>query len=132
MIHRAPFGSMERFVAVLLEHTGGKLPLWLTSEQVAVLTISDKYLEYAEKVLNELRNCDIRAFIDERSEKVGRKIRDAEVRKVPYMLVLGEKEEAEGVVSVRRQGEGGDLGAMSVEAFAEIVRKDVRHSLKLN
>jgi threonyl-tRNA synthetase len=132
MIHRAPFGSMERFVAVLLEHTGGKLPLWLSSEQVAVLTISDKYLDYAEKVLNELRNYDIRAFVDERSEKVGRKIRDAEVRKVPYMLILGEKEEAEGVLSVRKQGEGGDLGSMSLKAFAEIVLKDVRQSLKLD
>ena len=131
MIHRAPFGSMERFIAVLLEHTGGKLPLWLTTDQVAVLTISDRFNDYAEKVLKELKSSDIRAFVDDRSEKVGRKIRDAELRKVPYMLVLGEKEEAEGIVSVRKQKEG-DLGSMSVSAFAELLHKDIRQSLKLD
>lgn len=131
MIHRAPFGSMERFIAVLLEHTGGKLPLWLATEQVAILTISDRYNEYAEKVARELKSSDIRAFVDERSEKVGRKIRDAELRKVPFMLILGEKEEAEGVVSVRKQKEG-DLGAMSVSEFADFLKKEIRHSLKLD
>jgi len=97
-----------------------------------LLTISDKYIEYAEKVLKELKNSDIRAFVDERSEKVGRKIRDAEIRKVPYMLILGEKEEAEGLVSVRKQGDGGDLGSMPVGGFIELLLKAVRESLKLN
>lgn len=130
MIHRAPFGSMERFVAVLLEHTGGELPVWLTTEQVAVLTISDRYNDYAQKVLQELKKFDIRAFVDERSEKVGRKIRDAEVRKVPYMVVLGEKEEQEGIIAVRKHKQG-DLGQMSVEAFAALLADDVKRSLKL-
>lgn len=131
MIHRAPLGSMERFVAVLLEHTGGELPVWLATEQVAVLTISDRFNNYAEKVLQELKKFDIRAFLDERGEKVGRKIRDAEVRKVPYMLVLGEKEEENQLVAVRKHKHG-DIGQMTVEAFATQVAEDVRRSLKLN
>jgi threonyl-tRNA synthetase len=131
MIHRAPFGSMERFIAVLLEHTGGELPIWLTTEQVAVLTISDKFNDYAEKVLEELKKLDIRGFLDERGEKVGRKIRDAEVRKVPYMLVLGEKEVENNLVAVRKRKQG-DLGQMTVEAFAAMVIEDVKRSLKLN
>ncbi|HEX2900498.1 MAG TPA: threonine--tRNA ligase [Bacteroidia bacterium] len=131
MIHRAPFGSMERFVAVLLEHTGGELPIWLTTEQVAVLTISERFNNYAEKVLQELKKLDIRAVIDERGEKVGRKIRDAEVRKVPYMVVLGEKEEENNLVAVRRHKHG-DIGQMTVEAFAALIAEDVKRSLKLN
>ena len=109
MIHRAPFGSMERFIAILLEHTGGKFPLWLTPDQVILLPISDKYQNYAKKVLNLLENSEIRALIDSRNEKTGRKIRDAEVSKVPYMIIVGEKEEKEETVSVRKQGHG-DLG----------------------
>lgn len=118
MIHRAPFGSMERFVAVLTEHCGGNFPLWLTPEQVIILPISEKYAEYAYKVENELKNYDIRALIDERSEKTGRKIRDAEVSKIPYMIIVGEKEQEAATVSVRKHGEG-DLGSMGLEEFAK-------------
>jgi len=125
MIHRAPFGSMERFVAVLIEHCAGKFPLWLTPEQVIVLPISEKYQNYAEKVSQFLKNSDIRALIDDRSEKTGRKIRDAELRKIPYMLVVGEKEEAEGLVSVRKQSEG-DLGTFTLEAFTQLITEEVR------
>lgn len=130
MIHRAPFGSMERFVAVLLEHTGGRLPLWLATEQVAVLPVSEKYNDYAQKVSDYCKNSDIRALIDNRNEKVGRKIRDAEVKKVPYMLIVGEKEEEEMSVSVRKHQEG-DLGSMSLEAFAELIKAEELKSLKL-
>jgi threonyl-tRNA synthetase len=125
MIHRAPFGSMERFVAVLLEHCAGNFPLWLTPEQAIILPISDKYHEYSKKVLTLLKNSDIRALIDERSEKAGKKIRDAEVRKVPYMLIVGEKEEANGTVSLRKHGEG-DLGLFSVEDFISRVITEVK------
>ena len=121
MIHRAPFGSMERFVAVLIEHTSGKFPLWLTPEQVIILPISEKYQKYAEKVLNVLNNSEIRAQIDDRNEKTGRKIRDAELKRIPYMLIVGEKEEAENSVSVRKQGEG-DKGTISLEEFIENVK----------
>ncbi len=114
MIHRAPFGSMERFVAVLLEHCGGNFPLWLMPTQIAILPISDKYLEYAKKVSGLLKNYDLRALIDERAEKTGRKIRDAEISKIPYMLIVGEKEASDETVSVRKHG-GEDLGAMSLE-----------------
>jgi threonyl-tRNA synthetase len=131
MIHRAPFGSMERFVAVLLEHTGGELPIWLATEQVAILPISERFNNYAEKVLQELKKLDIRAVLDERGEKVGRKIRDAEVKKVPYMVVLGEKEEENHLIAVRKHKHG-DIGQMSVEAFAAIIAEDVKRSLKLN
>lgn len=124
MIHRAPFGSMERFVAVLIEHCAGKFPLWLTPDQVIILPISEKYQKYAEKVLQFLQNSDIRALIDDRSEKTGRKIRDAELKKIPYMLIVGEKEELENQVSVRRQGEG-DLGVLSLEAFAKRINEEV-------
>ena len=124
MIHRAPFGSLERFIAVLIEHCAGKFPLWLTPEQIAVLPISEKYNDYAKKVLGLLNNYDIRGLIDDRNEKIGRKIRDTEVKKVPFMLVVGEKEEAENTVSVRRQGEG-DLGSMSIEAFATLIKKEI-------
>nr|HPI87055.1 threonine--tRNA ligase [Bacteroidales bacterium] len=129
MIHRAPFGSMERFVAVLLEHCAGNFPLWLTPEQVIVLPISEKFTEYGKKVITLLQNSDIRALIDERSEKAGRKIRDAEIRKIPYMLIVGEKEEEGGTVSVRRHGQG-DMGALPVEEFINLVKNEVEESLK--
>ncbi|MCK5839114.1 MAG: threonine--tRNA ligase, partial [Bacteroidales bacterium] len=124
MIHRAPFGSMERFVAVLIEHTAGKFPLWLTPVQAIILPISEKYNKYAKKVLTLLNNSDLRARIDERSEKTGRKIRDAEVNKIPYMLIVGEKEEAENTISVRKQGEG-DIGKFTVDQFINRVNEEV-------
>ena len=128
MIHRAPFGSMERFVAVLLEHTGGKFPLWLTPDQVVVLPISEKYNDYAEEVARELNAQDVRTQIDDRNEKIGRKIRDNELKRIPYLLIVGEKEAAERKVSVRAQGEG-DKGQMTIEEFAkymqELVAKEV-------
>ncbi len=129
MIHRAPFGSLERFVAVLLEHTGGKLPLWLTPEQVSILPISEKYNDFAQSVSNILNNYDIRAAVDERNEKIGRKIRDNEVKRIPYMLIVGEKEAATNTVSVRRQG-AADLGSMSIEDFAKLVTDEVNEILK--
>lgn len=128
MIHRAPFGSMERFVAVLLEHCAGNFPLWLTPDQIIVLPISDKYSAYAEKVSYLLKNYDLRTLVDNRSEKTGRKIRDAEVAKIPYMLIVGEKEEADGSVSVRKHGEG-DLGSMSIEDFAKLANQEIENSL---
>ena len=124
MIHRAPFGSMERFIAVLLEHCGGDLPLWLAPVQVKVLPISDKYSDYAHEVAAHLRKQEIRAEIDDRQEKIGRKIRDTELAKIPYMLIVGEKETADKQVSVRKHGEG-DLGAVAMEAFAADVKKMV-------
>jgi threonyl-tRNA synthetase len=129
MIHRAPFGSMERFVAVLIEHTGGKFPLWLTPEQFIILPISEKYEEYAQKVLSKLEEMDLRGSIDNRNEKTGKKIRDAELAKVPFMLIVGEKEEGEGKVSVRRHSEG-DLGVMHIEEFADFVNKIVEKELE--
>ena len=128
MIHRAPFGSMERFVAVLIEHTGGKFPLWLTPDQVVVLPISEKYNNYAQKVLSELNNCDIRTVLDDRNEKIGRKIRDNELKKIPYLLIVGEQEMNEGKVSVRRQGEG-DKGSMTIEDFAKMINEEVEAQL---
>ena len=128
MIHRAPFGSMERFVAVLIEHTGGKFPLWLTPDQVVVLPISEKYNDYAQKVVNFLNNSDIRTVLDDRNEKIGRKIRDNELKKIPYMLIVGEQEMNENKVYVRRQGEG-DKGAMTTEEFAEMINKEVEAQL---
>lgn len=125
MIHRAPFGSMERFVAVLLEHTAGKLPLWLIPEQCAVLPISEKFNDYARKVAAELDAADVRALVDDRNEKIGKKIRDNELKKIPYMLIVGEKEAENGEVSVRRQGEG-DKGAMRVADFAKLVNDAVK------
>lgn len=124
MIHRAPFGSMERFVALLLEHTGGKFPLWLAPEQVVVLPISEKFNDYAEKVSNYLNNSDIRAQVDDRNEKIGRKIRDNELKRIPFLLIVGEKEQENNQVSLRVQGEG-DKGSMSLEAFAALVRESV-------
>jgi threonyl-tRNA synthetase len=124
MIHRAPFGSLERFIAVLIEHCAGKFPLWLNPEQIAILPISEKYNDYAKKVLELLKNYDIRGLVDERNEKIGKKIRDTELQKVPYMLIVGEKEEAENTVSVRKQGEG-DLGSFGIEAFAKIINDEI-------
>jgi threonyl-tRNA synthetase len=124
MIHRAPFGSMERFVAVLIEHCAGKFPLWLAPEQAIILPISEKYQAYAEKVLSLLAKLEIRAEIDARSEKTGRKIRDAEMKKIPFMLIVGEKEEESNTVSLRKQGEG-DLGTMSVEEFAGLINAQI-------
>ena len=129
MIHRAPFGSMERFVAVLIEHTAGKFPLWLTPEQFIVLPISEKYEAYAQKVLSRLEDLDLRGSIDDRNEKTGKKIRDAELAKIPFMLIVGEKEESEGTVSVRRHTVG-DLGEMSLEAFAQMVNSEVEKELE--
>jgi threonyl-tRNA synthetase len=120
MIHRAPFGSMERFVAVLIEHSGGKFPLWLTPDQAVIIPVSEKFNDYAEKVLKYLNNCDIRTLIDQRNEKVGKKIRDNELKKIPYLLIVGEKEENSDTVAVRRQGEG-DQGTMKLEDFAEML-----------
>ncbi len=128
MIHRAPFGSMERFIAVLLEHTGGNFPLWLTPDQVILLPISDKYQIYTKKVLTLLENSEIRALVDTRSEKTGRKIRDAEVSKIPFMVIVGEKEEQDGTVSVRKHGEG-DIGTFTIEEFISLIQKEVNQTL---
>ncbi len=124
MIHRAPFGSMERFVAVLIEHCGGNFPLWLIPDQAIILPISEKYEEYAKKVLHLLKNYEIRTLLDERNEKTGKKIRDAETRKIPYMLIVGEKEEAGGTISVRKHGEG-DLGTYSIDEFAQMIHREI-------
>ncbi|NCA85228.1 MAG: threonine--tRNA ligase [Clostridia bacterium] len=124
MIHRAPFGSMERFVAVLIEHCAGKFPLWLAPVQAIILPISEKYHAYAEKVLSLLQNSEVRAEIDTRSEKTGKKIRDAELKRTPFMLIVGEKEEMDETISVRKQGEG-DLGTFSVDGFAEMIQKEI-------
>jgi threonyl-tRNA synthetase len=128
MIHRAPFGSMERFVAVLIEHTAGKFPLWLTPDQAIILPISEKFNDYAEKVLNYLNNCDIRTLIDLRNEKIGKKIRESELKRIPYLLIVGEKEANEGTIAVRKQGEG-DKGAMMLEEFAEFVKNEVEKQI---
>ena len=128
MIHRAPFGSMERFVAVLIEHTAGKFPLWLTPDQVAILPISEKFNDYAEQVKMYLKTHEIRAIVDDRNEKIGRKIRDNEMKRIPYMLIVGEKEAENGEVSVRRQGEG-DKGTMKFEDFAKILNEEVQNMI---
>ena len=129
MIHRAPFGSIERFVAILLEHTGGNFPLWLMPEQVIILSISEKFEKYAEKVLNLLENDEIRALIDNRNETMGKKIRDAEMKKIPYMIVVGENEEKENKITVRQHG-GEDLGMISVTEFSNIVDNEIQKTLK--
>ncbi|HAY3551543.1 threonine--tRNA ligase [Elizabethkingia meningoseptica] len=128
MIHRAPFGSMERFIAILIENTAGDFPLWLSPEQFIILPISEKYVDYAKKVSELLEIHDICGLIDERNEKTGKKIRDAELKKIPYMLVVGENEEQNGSISVRRRGEG-DLGAMSVDDFVLHVKKEIANHL---
>lgn len=130
MIHRAPFGSMERFVAVLIEHTGGKFPLWLTPEQAVVLPISEKFNEYAHQVAQQLDLKDIRVSVDDRNEKIGRKIRDNELKRIPYLLIVGEKEMEAGVVAVRKQGEG-DQGAKTVDAFAADINAEVEKMMKV-
>jgi threonyl-tRNA synthetase len=129
MIHRAPFGSLERFIAVLIEHCAGNFPLWLTADQVAVLPISERFNDYAAEVLQLLNNYDIRGYVDDRDEKVGRKIRDNEMKKVPYMLVVGEKEVADKKVAVRKHSEG-DAGVMSVEEFAAIIKEQIENDFK--
>ncbi|MBT9190293.1 MULTISPECIES: threonine--tRNA ligase [Zobellia] len=129
MIHRAPFGSMERFIALLLEHTGGNFPLWLIPEQAIVLPVSEKHEKYAEKVLKSLENDEIRALVDARNETVGKKIREAEMNKIPFMLIVGENEEASNTISVRRHG-GEDLGSISLEQFSDLVTKEINSTLK--
>ena len=131
MIHRAPFGSLERFVAVLIEHCGGNFPLWLTPDQIAILPLSEKYNENCDDVLKVLNNSDIRGFVDNRNEKVGKKIRDAEVSKVPFMLIVGEKEIENGTVSVRKHGEG-DKGSMKIEEFIHFIQKEIDETLSIN
>ena len=128
MIHRAPFGSMERFVAVLIEHTGGKCPLWLTPDQVAILPISEKFNDYAQELQKILEEKDVRAVVDDRNEKIGRKIRDTELKRIPYMLIIGEKEVGTKTVSVRKQGEG-DKGTMSISDFASYINKEVESQM---
>ena len=131
MIHRAPFGSMERFVAVLLEHCAGDFPLWLSIDQVSILPISDKYNEYAEKVLDLLNNSDIRGFVDDRNEKTGKKIRDSELKKIPFMLIVGEQEASEGTVSVRQRLEG-DHGSMYISDFEKLIKNTIEKELLVN
>ncbi|KGN86599.1 threonine--tRNA ligase [Porphyromonas sp. COT-290 OH860] len=128
MIHRAPFGSMERFVAVLIEHTAGKFPLWLTPDQVVILPISEKFNDYAHSVARTLNDQDIRVQVDDRNEKIGRKIRDNELKRIPYMLIVGEKEAENGEVSVRKQGSG-DVGSMKIATFAELIHSEVNSML---
>ena len=128
MIHRAPFGSLERFIAILIENTAGNFPLWLSPEQLAVLPISEKYEEYANEVFLRLQEQDLRGYIDHRDEKIGRKIRDAEVNKLPFMLIVGEKESEQGMVSVRKKGEG-DLGMMTIDEFARIALEEVNKNI---
>jgi len=124
MIHRAPFGSLERFIAILIEHCAGNFPLWLTPDQIAILPISEKFSQYANKVFDNLKAKDIRGFIDNRDEKIGRKIRDAEIKKIPFMIIVGEKEEQESNISVRRHQQG-DLGNFSIEEFSSLLNKEI-------
>ncbi len=125
MIHRAPFGSMERFIAVLIEHTGGRFPLWLSPEQAVILPVSEKYNDYAKKVADFLNNADIRASIDDRNETIGKKIRENELKRVPFLLIVGEKEAENGTISVRKQGDG-DKGAMKIEEFKELIENEIK------
>lgn len=133
MIHRAPFGSLERFIAVLIEHCGGNFPLWLTPDQFAILPLSEKYNAYAQKVLDALTALDLRGFLDDRNETIGKKIRDNEVKKIPFMLIVGEKEEAEQKVALRARGKG-DVGEFSVDDFAKYVNQIIENDFnqKLN
>merc|ERR1712070_150592 len=128
MIHRAPFGSMERFIAILLEHTGGNFPIWLTPKQVNILCVSEKYKNYALKVLNLLENDEIRALVDDRNETIGKKIREAELSKVPYMIILGEKEATNETIAIRKHQQG-DLGSMSIEAFVKMIKTEITSSI---
>ena len=129
MIHRAPFGSMERFVAVLIEHTAGKFPLWLTSEQAVILPISERFNDFAKDVMNKLKLTDVRVTVDDRNEKIGKKIRDNEVKRIPYMLIVGEKEVERNTLSVRKQGEG-DIGTMTIDEFSNFINDRVAEELK--
>ena len=129
MIHRAPFGSMERFIALLLEHTGGNFPLWLTPEQAVILPVSEKHEKYAEKVLNSLENAEIRGLVDSRNETIGKKIREAEMSKIPFMLIVGDQEAEDQTISVRQHG-GEEIGTISVEDFAQLVKKEIETTLK--
>ena len=124
MIHRAPFGSMERFVAVLLEHTAGRFPLWLAPDQAVVLPISEKFNDYAREVARQLNAADVRTIVDDRNEKIGKKIRDNELKRIPYLLIVGEKEQQNGEVSVRKQGEG-DKGSVKIATFAQNLTEEV-------
>ena len=128
MIHRAPFGSMERFVAVLLEHTAGRFPLWLAPDQAVVLPISEKFNDYAYEVAKQLNAADVRAIVDDRNEKIGKKIRDNELRRIPYLLIVGEKEKENGEVSVRKQGEG-DQGSVKIATFAQNLTDEVNQMI---
>ncbi|MBN2862099.1 MAG: threonine--tRNA ligase, partial [Bacteroidales bacterium] len=130
MIHRTIFGSMERFVAVLIENTAGKFPLWLAPDKAVILPISDKFNDYASKVLEILNNSDICTLIDDRSEKIGKKIRDNELKRIPYLLIIGEKEYEKGTVSVRKQGEG-DKGVMKIEDFVSFVKSEISKELSV-
>jgi threonyl-tRNA synthetase len=129
MIHRAPFGSMERFIAVLLENTGGNFPLWLIPEQAIILTLSEKFEKYSQKVLTSLENDEIRASANNRNDTMGKKIREAEMSKIPYMLIVGEQEEKDGTVSVRKHG-GEDIGVMSISEFTEMINTEIKKTLK--
>lgn len=129
MIHRAPFGSLERFTAVLIEHTAGHFPLWLTPDQVAILPISEKYNGYAEEVRAYFEANEVRAIVDDRNEKIGRKIRDNELKRVPYMVIVGEQEMADGLVSMRQQG-GGEQATMPKEDFVKRIQNEVAEQLK--
>jgi len=132
MIHRAPFGSMERFIAILLEHTAGNFPIWLMPEQAIILCLSEKYENYAKKVLSLLENHEIRALIDNRNETIGRKIRDAETQKTPFMLIVGEEEEKNNTISVRRHGqEGKGNVSVSIEKFAKMIQEEIDKTLKV-
>jgi threonyl-tRNA synthetase len=128
MIHRAPFGSMERFVAVLLEHTAGKFPLWLAPDQCVILPISEKFNDYAYNIAKELNMADVRAIVDDRNEKIGKKIRDNELKRIPYLLIVGEKEQENGEISVRKQGEG-DKGSMKIANFAKSLAQEVENMI---
>ena len=128
MIHRAPFGSLERFVAILLEHTGGNFPLWLAPTQVKLLSVSEKHEKYAQKVLNFLENNEIRASLDNRNETIGKKIREAEISKVPFMLILGEKETKLENVSVRKHRDG-DMGMMNVKSFVKLIKEEISKNI---
>jgi threonyl-tRNA synthetase len=132
MIHRAPFGSMERFIAILLEHTAGNFPIWLMPEQAIILSLSEKYENYAKKVLSLLENHEIRALIDNRNETIGKKIRDAEMQKTPFMLIVGEEEEKNGTISIRRHGQEGKGNiTVTIEEFAKIVQDEIDKTLKV-
>lgn len=131
MIHRAPFGSLERFIALLIEHTAGNFPLWLTPDQIIILPISEKYNDYCRKLLNSLKNYDIRGHVDDRNETTGKKIRDAELEKIPYMVIIGEKELNENELSVRQHG-GKNLGMMNKDNLVKLIKSRIKEELNNN